>query len=475
MIRESGFWKGTLCMAAIYRRDQDRGKKRSCWYIGYTDHLGRRRTKKGFSDRGETERLAAKLELDVERRKTGLIDPELEAAKERRNALLSDHLAAFKRSQQKNSSKYAKLVVTRIKTLIEKAGISTAGEIDVEVVENALVSLKKTLGFGHRTYNHYIQAIDSFCNWMVTTKRLSTNPLVGLERLNADVDVRHRRRALTDAEIGTLVESARTSGKRIQGYSSKLRARLYLVAYYTGLRRSELGSLTPESFQLESTPPTLRVEAAHSKHRREDILPLHPELVAVLREWLAELSPGKKLFPNVERKKTWFMVKKDLERAGIPYETKDGIADFHAAGRHTHITSLLRSGASLVEARQLARHSDVRMTMRYTHIGLDDQARAVRHLPKAAVPSPASTSSSKTSEPDPAGSAAPSETQPNGWERPGSASGVSPCQNDAPGGTGGFRSPSSQGIANSSVDTKKRRPSWAASSGGGGNRTRVPQ
>jgi hypothetical protein len=65
------------------------------------------------------------------------------------------------------------------------------------------------------------------------------------------------------------------------------------------------------------------------------------------------------LFPGLEKKKTWLMVKKDLERAEIPYETAEGIADFHAAGRHTHVTELLRSGASFPEARQLARHSDV--------------------------------------------------------------------------------------------------------------------
>jgi hypothetical protein len=63
------------------------------------------------------------------------------------------------------------------------------------------------------------------------------------------------------------------------------------------------------------------------------------------------------------------MVKKDLERVGIPYETEEGIADFHAAGRHTHIPELLRNGATLPEAKELARHSDVNMTMRYTHIG----------------------------------------------------------------------------------------------------------
>ncbi len=75
------------------------------------------------------------------------------------------------------------------------------------------------------------------------------------------------------------------------------------------------------------------------------------------------------------------MVQKDLERVGIPYRNEHGVADFHAAGRHTHITELLRNGASVAEAKELARHSDVRMTMRYTHIGIDDQARALSALP----------------------------------------------------------------------------------------------
>jgi len=57
------------------------------------------------------------------------------------------------------------------------------------------------------------------------------------------------------------------------------------------------------------------------------------------------------------------------------YETEDGIADFHAAGRHSHITELLRNGTSLPEAKELARHSDVKMTMKYAHIGITDQAK----------------------------------------------------------------------------------------------------
>jgi len=35
----------------------------------------------------------------------------------------------------------------------------------------------------------------------------------------------------------------------------------------------------------------------------------------------------------------------------------------------------------LPETKELARHSDVNMTMRYTHIGINDQAKAVAKLP----------------------------------------------------------------------------------------------
>lgn len=103
---------------------------------------------------------------------------------------------------------------------------------------------------------------------------------------------------------------------------------------------------------------------------------------------------------------------KDLERVGIPYRTAEGIADFHAAGRHSHITGLLKSGANLATARGLARHGDIRMTMRYTHIGIDDQAAALAGL----NPPPKK----------------PARRASDDQKRLSSAPGVAECQNGAP-------------------------------------------
>ena len=61
------------------------------------------------------------------------------------------------------------------------------------------------------------------------------------------------------------------------------RAMMYELAASTGFRKGEIGSLTLRSLRLDDDPPTARVEAWYSKHRRADTQVLHPELVRQLR------------------------------------------------------------------------------------------------------------------------------------------------------------------------------------------------
>src|SRR5262245_53839716 len=95
---------------------------------------------------------------------------------------------------------------------------------------------------------------------------------------------------------------------------------LYAVAGYTGLRASELASLKPESFDLDAAPSTVTVQAAYSKHRRQDVLPLHPSLAALLRPWLVLKPANQPVWPGnwAKRKEAGAMLKYDLEAARIP-------------------------------------------------------------------------------------------------------------------------------------------------------------
>lgn len=390
-------------MASLYKRGRDRGKKRSCWYFTYSDADGKRRTMKGFTDRGETQQLAARVEHEADLRRRGLIDPATERVAQRRKQPLGEHLEAFQAKLGTTTPKHVSLMMSRIRKIVAGCGFVTAGDIDAEAVETFITAFCDEKKLGRRTFNHYVQAFGAFCNWLVETGRLAANPVARIQPLNAEVDVRHKRRALSAEDFAALVRSARDSDEEIQCFAGEERARIYILSYMTGLRRKEIASLTPRSFNLDDAIPTLTVEAACSKHRKTDVLPLHPHLVGLLREWLAGVPADRLLFPKLGKRRTWLMVKKDLARAAIPYETPEGIADFHAAGRHSHITGLFKAGVPLPTAQKLARHADIKMTMRYTHVGMEDRAKALELLSWQRIGSAQTVREGHSEAPDDAG------------------------------------------------------------------------
>ena len=366
-------------MASIFKKRSK--KKNQPWWIQYTDHLGNRKTVKGFTDKRRTQELAAKRETEARLRKNGLVDAEQERITEVGRTPIEEHLPAFEESLANKDPRYVSGTLSKIRTIIAGCGFSSLADIQREAVETYLRQRRKEKErFGPSTYNMYVQAMGSFCKWCDNTKRLPSSPLKGIKRLNIEVDIRHKRRALTPAEVGRWLEAAETSKESVEDFDGKQRARIYLVAYMTGLRKNEIANLSPRSFALDQQPPTVTVEAEHSKHRSKDVLPLHADLVAKLRAWIAGMAPNGRLFPGFGSKNAALMVRYDLANAGIPYHNDDGFADFHAV-RHTYITQLFRSGALLPEVKELARHRNIQTTMKYTHIGMADRARALSNLP----------------------------------------------------------------------------------------------
>ena len=86
--------------------------------------------------------------------------------------------------------------MSRVRRVVEGCGFLTLADMDGEKVVDWLNEFREEEDIGARTYNHYLQAADAFGKWLAATKRLPGNPLVGMGRLNAETDVRHRRRAL---------------------------------------------------------------------------------------------------------------------------------------------------------------------------------------------------------------------------------------------------------------------------------------
>lgn len=396
----------------IFRTDPDTGQRIKTyarkWWGQFVDASGRLRRHPLAIDKKAAQAMLNNLVQRVEREKAGLIEP----GDEQRKRPLQKHLEEYRRYLQ-NKGITAKQVMEsthQIQKVVEGCKWKFVKDIGAHSALEYLGERRRG-GWSAQTYNHYLKAVKSFTRWLLREKRNTSDPIAHVPRLNVATDRRHDRRALSPEEFQWLLAAART-GKRVEAISGLDRAMLYMLAAWTGFRKSELGSLTIRSFALDADPPTATVQASFSKRRRQDTQVLHPALVAELKDWLAtrplSVDLAKPLFPISGRvpggtdRKTYKMMQVDLaaaraawiENASGPQERRDReasdflayadhdgkYADFHSC-RHSFITSLERSGISPRMAQTLARHSDIRLTLQtYTHVGLQDQTAAIRSL-----------------------------------------------------------------------------------------------
>ena len=309
-------------MATIYKRNRDKGKKRAPWYIGYRDHKGKWRYKRAFTDKAASEKLAAKLEEEARKVREGLLPAS--AIENGKELSIDDVLRAFDRhlASKDVSDQHQYEVVSKIRRVAQGTGITTLAELEAERIENFLALLRGE-GLSKRTSNHYVKALRQFATWLVRTRRLAENPLSELRVLNAETDRRHKRRPLTYVELALLVQAAEQGGP-VESISGKDRGMMYILAAWTGYRKGEIGSLKRQSFDLDSDPATVTVEAVHSKRRKLDTQVLHADVAATFRVWLAErgsvaadelLFPVSGKVPGGTERKTAKMMQIDLAAA----------------------------------------------------------------------------------------------------------------------------------------------------------------
>ena len=394
-------------MASVYKTKNDRSKKSSRWMIAWVDENGKRRTKRAYTDKLLSQRLARRLEDDARARRDGTVDVSAERIGEHARCPIADHLSDYRiyLEAKGNTSQYIDLTMARIRQAIDTTKWKTIADIDVAAI-SMYINVLRAGNRGLATINHHLRAVKSFTRWLLVNHRIVCDPLIGVQMLNANTDHRRDRRALEDDELARLImvahdnesvtitkryrrKSGPDKGKIRIGnrtYHIPNRDLLYLLAVSTGLRLSELKSLTPQSFELDDDPPTVTVEASYSKHRRRDVQPMPAETAEALRPLISNTLPNNPLWPNLPSKMAQ-VIAFDLKAAGIPvYDDESRVVDFHAL-RHTFITRLTRSGITPKVTQVLARHSTITLTMdRYAHVVLADMSKALVSVPKIIVP-----------------------------------------------------------------------------------------
>jgi integrase/recombinase XerD len=393
-------------MASIFKRqDRPNGK----WYISYCPRPNVHKTVAGCKDYAATVALARKLETQAFERRTGVVNEQAEklAASEARPIV--EHLNDFEGVMRGRglTDEHVRRTRRLIQSVLDGCGFTKAADLDGAKVAGFLADLKAK-GKSARTVNAYGTAIKSLGRWLWRSDRLRTDPMKLVGKLNEKADPRHRRRALTDDELARLLAAA-VSGKPTYGMTGPDRAMLYLTAVETGLRLSELHSLTRESFDLADVHnATVTVQAAYSKRRRLDVLPIRESVAMRLQTFLKGIPAGARVFKmpsdcNVVRmfrvdlaaaRAAWLKEAepdpKEYERRTksthlLPVDESGRILDFHCL-RHSFISRLARAGVHPKTAQSLARHSTITLTMdAYTHSLRGDERAALDLLPPVTV------------------------------------------------------------------------------------------
>jgi integrase len=146
------------------------------------------------------------------------------------------------------------------------------------------------------------------------------------------------------------------------------------LAMCLGLRVSEILGLRWEDVDLVNGKLQIRrsVVNGHVENTKtdasEDELPLHPELVNVLREWRkAETPVNGWLFGNLDTGKPYHadtMRQRHLNRVAADAEIGLPKLGWHAF-RHTYRANLSETGLPLEVQQKLMRHADIAMTTKY--------------------------------------------------------------------------------------------------------------
>jgi integrase len=387
-------------MASIFKP-----KGNAKYVIIFTDENGRRRKKTGATDKTVTRRIARDLENRIALRREGVVDADTDRHSEAKRKPLANHLDDFHRVliAKGNTAKHADLFVDRARRmaalvkgasvveldppksaakaerdkaakllgrLLESARLS---DLTAEAVQEALATLKDA-GRSLATCDHHRAAIRGFTRWAKKTGRTRDDALDDVSGFNAAEDRRHDRRTLGIDDLRRLIETAER-GPDYRDMTGPARALCYRLAVATGLRFSEIKSLTSEAFHGDS----VTIQAAYTKNGQTATLNLQPDVADDLRLWVAPLPSDSPVFLLPDRGAD--MLKIDLEAAGIPYRDASGLVfDFHSLRCQT-ATLADQSGSSPREVQRLMRHSTLELTDRYTRPRAVDLEAAANALP----------------------------------------------------------------------------------------------
>ena len=321
----------------------------------------------GVTDKRVAEQRLAQIVKDAEFERAGLSVPRslLDAA----SLPLLDHLRDYVTDLRKRNrdKRYVGEVSYRIRGMMK----ACSWKYPRDVTFNGFMAWRDRQDKSAKTLNDYFNAISGLIRWMIDSRRLKENPLLGMKLVDTRGRETFERRALVPAEFDRLLQSC---GRRRP---------LYLAAVYTALRRGALYHLRWSDVHLDALHPFVLVRALTQKDRKPRTIPLHEDLVAELRTLKPNDAAGSdRVFAGMLPRVGLNWYREDLRRADIAdRDGKGRRVDFHAL-RHTACTWGGSTGIAGPTFQGFTGHASAKQAARYTHAEMLPTAGLIDLLPR---------------------------------------------------------------------------------------------
>ncbi|MBL0319011.1 MAG: tyrosine recombinase [Alphaproteobacteria bacterium] len=233
------------------------------------------------------------------------------------------------------------------------------------------------------TSSRHLSALRQFYHFLLSENHIQVDPTIAVEHQRKQRPLPH---ALSEDDINLLLSTAH-SDESIAGLRFST---LLEILYATGLRVTELLSLTHSMIRIGADGQIVPFLVVEGKGRKERLVPLHDKAIVMLKKYLSlrdatptnpylfPIDPNRGAKPTKQKKQSkghmtrqrFGQLLKDLAlRANVD---PDRVSP-HVI-RHSFASHLLHHGADLRTIQTLLGHSSITTTQIYTHI-VDQQLR----------------------------------------------------------------------------------------------------
>lgn len=309
----------------------------------------------GATTKAEALKVENQFLYKLQQEQNGVLSPKVKKVRFRELYRLYDiHASLNKRSYQKDKS-FVK-VLKEYFPEGEDATIKTPN--DFELFKRKIMEDR---GVTPVTVNKYLNIVSKMYTLAIHEKLLKENPLVYVKRfLDKNYVIRYLKSETQEEE--RMYRAIREYAPHIED--------IVTCALQTAMRKGEIFSLT--WFQVDFTYNIIKIIESKSGKGRD--IPISDKLLKVL-EGIPRVSEY--VFVNPETGNPYT----DIKHSWTTVMDKAGIKNFRFHDlRHTAITRMVEKGIPLPVVKEIAGHSKIETTMRYTHTSPKQKVEAIAVL-----------------------------------------------------------------------------------------------